>query len=263
MSRTAIVTASDSGIGKATAVRLARDGFDVGITWHADEEGAQGTAEEVRALGRRAEVRRLDLEQLPGAADVVDELADALGGELRVLVANAGGGGGGPFLDLPYEEWRTRMRVNLDGAFLTLQRAARRMVAQGSGGRLVAVTSVHEHAPRVGASDYVAAKHGLGGLVKTAAIELAQHGITVNSVGPGEIATPLTGAEDVDPASEPRPGVPVGRVGSAHEMAAVVAFLCGDDASYVTGASFVADGGMLQMGPMAGSHMTEDDWREG
>lgn len=262
MSRTAIVTASDPGIGKATAVRLDRDGFDVGITWHADAEGALGTAEEVRALGRRAEVRRLDLEQLPGAADVVDEPADALGGELRVLVADAGGGGG-PFLDLPSEEWRTRRRVDLDGAFLTLPRAARRMVAQGSGGRLVAVTSVHEHAPRVGASDHVAAEHGPGGLVRTAAVEPAQHGITVDSVGPGEIATPLTGAEDVDPASEPRPGVPVGRVGSAHETAAVVAFLCGDDASYVTVSSFVADGGMLQRGPMAGSHMTADDGRQG
>lgn len=263
MSRTAIVTASDSGIGKASAVALARAGFDVGITWHEDERGALGTAEEVRAAGRRAEVRHLDLEQLPGAADVVDELADALGGELRALVSNAGGGGGGPFLDLPYDEWRTRLRVNLDGAFLVLQRAARRMVSAGTGGRLVAVTSVHEHQPRVGAADYVAAKHGLGGLVKTAAIELGRHGITVNSVGPGEIATPLTGAEDVDPRDEPRPGVPLGRVGGAHEMAAVVAFLCSDEASYVTGASFVADGGMTQMGPMAGSHLGSDDWRDG
>ena len=261
--RCAIVTASDSGIGKATAVALARDGYDVGITWHDDEAGAQGTADEVRALGRRAEVRRLDLEQLPEAADVVDELADALGGELWAFVSNAGGGNGGPFLELPYEQWRTRMRVNLDGAFLCLQRAARRMVAGGQGGRLVAVTSVHETAPRVGASDYVTAKHGLGGLVKNAAIELAQHGITVNAVAPGEIATPLTGQEDVDPTTVPRPGVPLGRVGHADEIAATVAFLCSPAASYTTGASYVVDGGMLQMGPHAGSHLQSDDWREG
>lgn len=263
MTRTAIVTASDSGIGKATAVLLAGSGLDIGITWHDDEAGALDTAEEVRALGRRAEVRRLDLEQLPEAVDAIDELADALGGELWAFVSNAGGGGGGPFLKLPHDEWRTRMRVNLDGAFLGMQRAARRMVAAGSGGRIVAVTSVHEHQPRVGAADYVAAKHGLGGLVKTAAIELAGHGITVNAVGPGEIATPLTGHEDVDPATQRRPGVPVGRVGDAREMAAVIAFLCGDTASYVTGASWVADGGMMQMGPHAGSHLTGDDWREG
>jgi NAD(P)-dependent dehydrogenase (short-subunit alcohol dehydrogenase family) len=263
MTRTAIVTASDSGIGKTVAIALARDGLDVGITWHSDEPGAQDTAEQVRALGRRAEVRRLDLEQLPQAADVVDELADALGGQLWAFVSNAGGGSGGPFLDLPYDAWRSRMRVNLDGAFLCLQRAARRMVAAGQGGRLVAVTSVHEHAPRVGSSDYVAAKHGLGGLVKTAAIELAAHGITVNAVAPGEIATPLTGQEDVDPASSERPGVPLRRVGDAHEVAATVAFLCSAGAAYTTGSSYVVDGGMLQMGPMGGSHLESDRWREG
>jgi NAD(P)-dependent dehydrogenase (short-subunit alcohol dehydrogenase family) len=263
MTRSAIVTASDSGIGKATALTLARDGLDVGITWHADEPGAQDTAEQVRAAGRRAEVRRLDLEQLPGAVDVVDELAEALGGELWAFVSNAGGGGGGPFLDLPYDEWRTRMRVNLDGAFLGIQRAARRMVRQGSGGRIVAVTSVHERAPRVGATDYVTAKHGLGGLVKNAALELAQHGIRVNAVAPGEIATPLTGQEDVDPHSAPRPGVPLGRVGGAHEMAAVIAFLCREEASYVTGSSLVADGGMLLMGPHGGSDLPDRSWLRG
>ena len=263
MTRTAVVTASDSGIGKATAVALAQAGLDVGITWHDDEPGAQDTAEQVRALGRRAEVARLDLEQLPQAVDAVDALYDALGGTPWAFVSNAGGGSGGPFLELSYDDWRQRMRVNLDGAFLGMQRAARRLVARGQGGRVVAVTSVHEHQPRVGASDYVAAKHGLGGLVKNAALELSQHGITVNSVGPGEIATPLTGNEDVDPAAVRRPGVPLGRVGSAHEMAAVIAFLCSDAASYVTGSSYVADGGMLQMGPMAGSHLGEDAWREG
>ena len=262
MTRCAIVTASDSGIGKATAVALARDGFDVGITWHADEAGAEGTADEVRAHGRKAEVRRLDLEQLPQAADVVDELVEALGGRLWAFVSNAGGGSGGAFLDLPYDEWRSRMRVNLDGAFLCLQRAARRMVASGQGGRLVAVTSVHETAPRVGSSDYVTAKHGLGGLVKNAALELSRHGITVNAVAPGEIATPLTGNEDTDPEAVRRPGVPLGRVGHAYEIADTVAFLCSSAASYTTGASYVVDGGMLLMGPHGGSDLPSDDWRE-
>ena len=261
--RCAIVTASDSGIGKATAVALAQAGFDVGITWHDDQAGAESTAEEVRALGRRAEVRRLDLEQLPEAADVVDELADALGGQLWAMVSNAGGGSGGPFLEMSFDTWRSRLRVNLDGAFLCLQRAARLMVAAGQGGRLVAVTSVHETAPRIGSTDYVSAKHGLGGLVKNAALELSQHGITVNAVAPGEIATPLTGNEDVDPRRVDRPGVPLGRVGSAAEVAATVAFLCSDAASYTTGASYVVYGGMLLMGPHGGSDLPSDDWREG
>jgi NAD(P)-dependent dehydrogenase (short-subunit alcohol dehydrogenase family) len=243
-------------------VALARAGFDVGITWHDDEEGGQGTAEEVRALGRRAEVRGLDLQRLPEAAEVVDELADALGGPLWALVSNAGGGNGGPFLDLSYEQWRSCLRLNLDGAFLCLQRGARRMVAAGQGGRLVAVTSVHATAPRVAMADYVTAKHGLAGLVKNAALELSQHSITVNAVAPGEIATPLTGNEDVDPTTLERPGVPLGRPGHAWEIADTVAFLCSDAASYTTGASYVVDGGMLLMGPHGGSHLTSGDWRE-
>jgi NAD(P)-dependent dehydrogenase (short-subunit alcohol dehydrogenase family) len=263
MTRTAIVTASDSGIGKATAVALARDGLDVGITWHTDEAGAKDTAEQVLALGRRAEIGRLDLQQLPAAVEVIDELAAALGGQLWAFVSNAGGGAGGPLLELSWQTWRETMNLNLDGAFLGIQRAARRLVEGGQGGRIVAVTSVHEHQPRYGAADYVSAKHGLGGLVKNAAIELGHHGITVNAVAPGEIATPLTGARDVDPASRPRPGVPVGQVGDAKEMAAVIAFLCRDEASYVSGASLVADGGMLQMGPHAGSDLPDAGWRQG
>lgn len=258
--RTAIVTGSDSGIGRATAVALADDGCDVGITWHADEEGAQETAEEVRGLGRKAEVRRLDLTELPHAAEVIDELADALGG-VDVLVNNAGTGTATPLLDIDYDTWRQVLATDLDGAFLCLQRAARRMIDAGRGGRIVNITSVHEHVPRVGAGPYCAAKGGLGLLTKVAALELAEHAITVNAVAPGEIATPMTGQEDEDPHGKQRSGVPLGRPGDAREIAAVVAFLASPRASYVTGASWLVDGGMVPMGAMAGSHLTSDDWR--
>jgi NAD(P)-dependent dehydrogenase (short-subunit alcohol dehydrogenase family) len=264
MARVAIVTGSDSGIGKATAVALAEQGCDVGITWHRDREGAEATAEEVRALGRRAEVRQLDLTRLPAAADVVDELADALGG-VDVLVNNAGTGHQTPVLELDHATWREVLTTDLDGAFLCLQRAARRMVTAGRGGRIVNITSVHEHQPRVGAAAYCAAKGGLGLLTKVAALELSEHGITVNSVAPGEIATPMTGQEDEAPTApgHERPGVPLGRPGDAREVAAVVAFLASPAAGYITGASWPVDGGMLQMGPMAGSHLKSDDWRRG
>lgn len=243
---TAIVTGSDSGIGKAAAVALAERGLDIGITWHSDEAGARETAAEVGRAGRRAEVRQVDLADPSAPGSVVEDLARDLGG-LDVLVNNAGTGASTPFLEVPLEEWRHVLDVDLTAAFLAAQRAARLMVSAGGGGRIINVTSVHEHVPLPGSSAYCAAKGGLGLLTKVMALELAEHGITVNAVAPGEIATPMTGAHEEDPASIERPGIPAGRPGHAREIAAAVAFLASSEASYVTGASIVVDGGLLLM----------------
>ena len=129
----AVVTGSDSGIGRAAAVALAEDGFDVGVTWHSDADGAEVTAREVSEHGQRAETRRLDLTALPDAADQIDELCDALGG-IDVLVNCAGAGASAPFIDSDWEAWRAVLDVDLNGAFLCSQRAARRMIGQGRGG---------------------------------------------------------------------------------------------------------------------------------
>ena len=259
--RRVLVTGADSGIGKACAVGLAQGAEHVTITWHVDEDGARRTAQEVAATGATPHVLHLDLTEPTTAPGVVDRAVDAMGG-LDAVVLCAGTGTATPLLDLTWQQWRDVVAVDLDGAFLCLQRSAQHLVRQGTGGRVVAITSVHEHAPRVGAAPYCAAKHGLGGLVQVAAIELAEHGITVNAVAPGEIATPMTGQEDDSPLQDARrPGVPLGRPGDAREIAAVVRLLCGPGGGYVTGASWPVDGGMLTMGPMAGSHLRSDDWR--
>jgi NAD(P)-dependent dehydrogenase (short-subunit alcohol dehydrogenase family) len=260
--RIAIVTGGDSGIGRATAVELARRGFDVGVTYHSDEEGARRAEEEVRAAGRRAAVRRQDLGDPQRGAEVVEELIADLGG-VGVLVNNAGVGAEASLLETSYAEWREVLSVDLDGPFLCAKAAATRMRDAGRGGRIINVTSVHEEYPRVGAGPYCAAKGGLKMLSRVLAVELSLYGITVNTVAPGEIATPMTGQHERPPAPDSRAGYPLARPGDAREVAAAVAFLAEPAASYVTGASLFVDGGLSMMGPQAGGALTDPEWRAG
>ncbi len=200
-------------------------------------------------------VRRLDLADAATGASVIDDLAEELG-RLDVLVNNAGVGEGAPFLETSLADWREVLEVNLTGAFVCAQAAARRMVQTGGGGRIVNVTSVHEHIPLEGAGAYCASKGGLGLLTKVMALELAEHGVLVNAVAPGEISTPMTGQHDVDPRTEERSGIPLGRPGDAREIASVIRFLVSPEASYVTGSSFVVDGGLLLMAAVANRRLS-------
>jgi hypothetical protein len=234
----AIVTGGNSGIGRAAAVALSAAGFDVGITWHRDEDRVESLRSELGTL----EAVHLDLHDLAGGPQAIADLTEKLGG-LDALVNNAGYGTSKPILEMELAEWQGVIDVNLTGAFLCAQVAAKRWVEEGRGGRIVNVTSVHEHIPLEGSGPYTASKHGLGGLTKVMALELAEHGITVNAVAPGQIATRMTGQEDQEP--EASDGIPVGRAGKAEEVAALIAWLCGPDSSYVTGASYVVDGGLM------------------
>ena len=257
---TAVITGGESGIGRATAIALATAGLDVGLTWFTSGSAAAGVADDIRALGRRAATIRMDATRVPECGDAVDALADELGG-VDVFVHNAGGGPGGRLVDLDLDTWRHTLALNLDAAFVGVQRAARRMIAAGRGGRIIAVTSVHAELPGMGAAAYSAAKHGITGLIRTAALELAVHGITANTVAPGEIATPMTGLDGVDPTTVARPGIPAGRPGDPREIAAVIALLASPAGAYVTGATWTVDGGMGLMGPQAAPLLTSDAWR--
>lgn len=242
--KVAIVTSSDSGIGKACALLLAEQGFDIGITWHSDERGAQETVREVEQRGQRVESIQLDLSRLPGGAEAIQTLID-LFGRIDALVNNAGAVRKAPFLDVAFDDWRAIFTVDVDGTFLCSQIAARAMVKQGQGGRIINITSVHEHTPLPDACAYTAAKHALGGLTQSMALELASHGILVNAVAPGAIATAMSDMKAGD-AMDP---VPLARIGNTAEVASLVAWLCSDGASYTTGQSLIVDGGFMLGNP--------------
>jgi NAD(P)-dependent dehydrogenase (short-subunit alcohol dehydrogenase family) len=173
----------------------------------------------------------------------VRALAGDLGG-LWGLVNCAGANHRAPLLDDDPDAFRHAVEITLTGPVLCAQAAARIMVAAGAGGRIVNVTSIHEHEPLPRAAAYSAGKAGLGMATRVLALELAPHGITVNAVAPGHIATPMTGRDGVDPASVPLPQIPLGRPGGPEEVAATIAHLISREAGYVTGASLLVDGGL-------------------
>ncbi|WP_406206369.1 SDR family oxidoreductase [Kitasatospora sp. NBC_01560] len=249
----AIVTGASSGIGRATAVALARGGHTVAIGYRTDRAAARRTA---ALAGGRTMLLPLDLADPVSAARAVDGASEHLGG-LDILVNCAGINHRSPALAETLADWERILRVDLTGPFACLQAAARRMVRQGRGGRIVNVTSVHEFTPILGGGAYCAAKGGLGALTKVLALELAPHGITVNAVSPGETATRMNGVpddggpDDGDPARQARPGIPVGRPGRAAEVAAAIVHLTSPDAAYTTGVSLTVDGGLSLMSAVA------------
>jgi len=226
---------------------------------HRDQAGAATTREEVERRGQRCFLAPFDASSAD-AGDVVERLAGQLGG-IGILVNVAGTGHSSRVLDLDRETWRSVLATDLDGPFLCSQRAARLMVAAGTPGRIVNVTSVHEHLPRLGAAAYCAAKAGLGMFTKVLALELAEHGITVNSVAPGEIATEMTGQEESSAWQQERPGNPLGRPGHVAEVASMIGFLASPRSSYVTGASFTVDGGLSLMAAH-GHDRADPAWRQ-
>lgn len=238
----AIVTGGSRGIGEAVAVRLATEGADVALCASRSVEAAERVAGQVRGLGRRALVAQVDVADAaavdPFVASVISEF-----GRLDILVNNAGTTRDGLLLRMDDEAWDRVMDVNLKGAFHTIRAAVRPMM-KARRGRIINISSVVGLRGNAAQANYAASKAGLIGLTKSVAREFASRGITANAVAPGYIPTDMTEGLPPDVKASLLAQVPMGRPGSAADVAATVAFLASDDAAYITGQVIVVDGGM-------------------
>lgn len=240
--RVAFVTGASHGIGRAIAIALARAGHPVGFCYASDAEGARETQAAVEAEGTKALAVKADVRD-PATVDAAFSAVEAEFGRITILVNNAGIARDGLVARMSDEHWRAVIDTNLTGAFNTIRRATPGMMRERYG-RIVNVSSVVGQAGQAGQANYAAAKAGLLGLSRSIARELAPRHITCNVVAPGPIVTSMTGDMPEEWKSQIEGAVPLGRFGTADECAAVVAFLCSDAASYVTGALVPVDGGL-------------------
>ena len=245
--KVALVTGGDTGIGRGVCQRLARDGADVVIDYRGDAAPADALVKEIEGYGRRAVAIAADVSDPQQVQSLFQRAEQALG-PVDILVNNAGIEKRAPFLEVAIEDFDRVLSVNLRGVFLCTQAAARGM-AQRKRGRIINISSVHEDLAFPEFAAYAASKGGVRMLMRTLAVELAPLGITVNDVAPGAIATPINTATLNDPAKVKalEAIIPLGRIGTPEDVAAVVAFLASDDAAYVTGSTYYVDGGMIRM----------------
>ncbi len=244
--RGAVVTGSSLGIGAAIAQRLAHDGFGVIIDYHTHADPALALRDAVVQAGGKATVLQADVSQIPDLQRLIDGCVQAFG-RIDVLVNNAGIEKPTPFLDVAPGDWDAQLAVDLKAPFFATQYAAKQMIAQGGGGKIVNISSVHEDLPMVGNVPYCCAKGGLRMFTRTAASELAPHGISIVNVGPGAIATPINAATLADPqkVAALTASIPLHRIGTPQEIANLVAWLTSDQSTYITGTTIFIDGGLM------------------
>ncbi len=242
-----LITGSDSGIGQASAVEFAKEGADIVVNYLHDVEGAQTTAASVTEAGRRSIVVRADISDENQVTDLFDQAVDAFG-SIHVLMNNAGvDASGSPVAELSTEVWDRAIRTNVYGPFFCCRRFAQLRIAAGGGGKILNVTSVHADNPNAGGADYDCSKGAVRMLTRTLALELAPHQINVNSLAPGMVLTPFNQAaiDDPDLLEQQVQSIPWKRAAEPSEIAKLAVFLASSDADYVTGASYVMDGGLM------------------
>ena len=248
--KVAIVTGGNSGIGKAIVQYLAELGAQVVIDYRSHPEATEELEREIGSYGGCSFGVQADVSKLDDLQRLIDA-AVAQYGRLDVMVNNAGVETRTSVLDTTAEQYDKVLDVNLRGVFFATQYAAKQMIAQGGGGRIINISSVHEDWPMPGNTAYCLAKGGVRMLTRTAALELAPHGITMVNVGPGAVATPINDSTMNNPElmAKLNAAIPLGRMARPEEIAKVVGFLASDGASYITATTIFADGGIMQSSP--------------
>jgi len=255
--KVAVVTGAGSGIGRGISLAMAAAGADI-LCADLAADRAEKTANEVRALGRKSLAFAADVRDREALEAMAAAAVSQLGG-LNIAVANAGIGRGGSILHMTEDEFDTQIDVNLKGVFLTVQTCAREMVKQNTGGRIVTIASLAAERPAPFMFAYCASKAGVRMMSRCWALDLAPFGITVNSIGPGIIDTPLGApliGEGDDRALTER-SIPAGRVGYPDDIGRLACWLASDEAEYVTGTYNLIDGGLADAGGWGGGPMSQ------
>lgn len=246
-SKVAIVTGAATGIGQAIAVAFAREEASVTVDYIGNESSTAQTMKAIQEAGGKAIPVAADISSPADVNHLVSRTVEAFG-RLDILVNNAGIEKKFPFTDYPLNEWQKIIAVNLTGPFLCAQAAAKQMIRQGGGGRIINISSIHEDLPMPTNAPYCASKGGLRMLMRTIAVELAPHQITVNNIGPGAIYTPIDRDVESDAQLNKQilAEIPLGRWGKPEEVGNLAVYLASDEAAYVTGSTHFIDGGMLR-----------------
>src|SRR5262252_5854728 len=245
--KVAIVTGGNSGIGQAIVLELARQGANIVIDYVAHPEAAEALERRIAGLGDQSIAVKADVSKLVDLKRLVDAAVKRFG-RLDIMVNNAGIETRTSVLDTTEDQYDNVLAINLKSAFFGTQLAAQQMIKQGSGGRVINISSVHEDWPMPGNAAYCLAKGGVRMLTRTAGVELARHNILVVGVGPGAVATPinLSTMQDRAKLAQLNAAVPLGRMARPEEIASVVGFVAGDGASYLTATTIFADGGIMR-----------------
>ena len=250
--RVAIITGAATGIGQGIAIRFAKEGASVVVDYVGKPDTPNQTEEAVKAAGGKTIAVEADVSDPAQVQNLVDSAVKEFG-KVDIVINNAGIEKKFAFVDYPIEECRKIIDVNLIGPFLVAQTAARQMIKQGNGGRIINISSVHEDLPMPTNAVYCATKGGLRMLTRTIAVELAKYNITVNNIGPGAVYTPIDADIEAQPEIEKAlmSEIPLNRWGRPEDIAGLAVYLASDEAAYVTGSTYFIDGGMLRQ---AGSY---------